>query len=161
MRPRTDTQADRHTHRHTHTHRRAWPQYISRRVRLTRNVTRINGRWRTRATRAAWQPTWHCIVASEIVIHRRLRYCSRRTMDEDDDEHAANNQCDKLATERSWQRFTSKLQSRQFAATALATYHSCIWRLRWGWSRLSFTEIFGIRELKSLQGYHVALFAWS
>jgi len=34
MRPRTD----RHTDRHTHTHRRAWPQYISRRLRLTRNV---------------------------------------------------------------------------------------------------------------------------
>ena len=42
MRPRTD----RHTHTHTHTHRRAWPQYISRRLayelRLTRNVTSIS-----------------------------------------------------------------------------------------------------------------------
>jgi len=31
-------QTDRHTHTHTHTHRRAWPQYISRGLRLTRNV---------------------------------------------------------------------------------------------------------------------------
>jgi len=32
MRPRTDSHTDRQTHR------RAWPQYISRRLRLTRNV---------------------------------------------------------------------------------------------------------------------------
>jgi len=34
-----DRQTDRHTHTHTHTHRRASPQYISRGLRLTRNVT--------------------------------------------------------------------------------------------------------------------------
>jgi len=32
-------QTDTQTHRHTQTHRRAWPQYISRCLRLTRNVT--------------------------------------------------------------------------------------------------------------------------
>jgi len=32
-------QTDRHTH--THTQRRGWPQYISRRLRLTRNVIRV------------------------------------------------------------------------------------------------------------------------
>jgi len=35
-REQTLTQTDTHTH--TQTHRRAWPQYISRRLRLTRNV---------------------------------------------------------------------------------------------------------------------------
>jgi len=39
MRSRTDTQAHKHTDRPTEqTHRRVWPQHISRRVRLTRNV---------------------------------------------------------------------------------------------------------------------------
>jgi len=36
MRPRTDRQTRRHTDTHRQTHRRAWPQYISRRLRLTR-----------------------------------------------------------------------------------------------------------------------------
>jgi len=68
-------------------------------------------------------------------------------------------QCDKLATELSWQRFTSKVATFQLPHLHF-TYPTCIWRLRWGWIRLSFAEIFGIRKLQSL-GYCVVLFAWS
>jgi len=66
---------------------------------------------------------------------------------------------DKLATELSWQRFVSKVANFQLPQLHL-TYPTCIWRIRWGWSRLSFAEIFGVRKLGSL-GHDVALFAWS
>jgi len=36
-------QTDTHTHTDTQTHRLAWPQYILRRLRLTRNATRHRG----------------------------------------------------------------------------------------------------------------------
>jgi len=42
----------------------------------------------------------------------------------------------------------------------ILTYLTCIWCLHWGWPRLGFAKIFGIRKLDSL-GYRVALFAWS
>ena len=41
-----------------------------------------------------------------------------------------------------------------------STYPTCIWRRRWGWLRLNFEKIFGIRKLESL-GYRAALFACS
>jgi len=34
----------------------------------------------------------------------------------------------------------------------ILTYSTCIWRLRWGWPRLSFAEIFDIITLESLCG---------
>jgi len=40
-------------------------------------------------------------------------------------------QCDKLATELSWQRFASKVADLQFPHLHL-TYPACIWRLSWG-----------------------------
>jgi len=52
-------------------------------------------------------------------------------------------QCDKLATELV---LCQKLP--------ILTYPTCIWRLRRGWCRLSFAEIFSIRKLESL-GYRV------
>ena len=58
-------------------------------------------------------------------------------------------QCDKLATELSWQRFTSKIASFQLQQLHL-TYPTCIWLLHWGWTRSNFAEIFGIRKLESL-----------
>jgi len=57
-------------------------------------------------------------------------------------------QCDKLATELSWQRFASKVVN--------VSYPTCIWRLRWGSPRLNFAKIFGFRKLESL-GYRAAL----
>jgi len=67
----------------------------------------------------------------------------------------ADDQCDKHATELSWQRLPC--DGRRFQVTDIASYSSkianfnlptCIWRLRWGWRRLSFAEIFfGIRKL--------------
>jgi len=67
-------------------------------------------------------------------------------------------QCDKHATELSWQRFASKVANFQLPHLRLS-YPTCIWRLRWGWPRLSFAEIFSNRKLESLI-YRVALFAW-
>jgi len=40
-------------------------------------------------------------------------------------------QCDKLATELSWQRFASKVVNFQLPRLHL-TYSTCIWRLCWG-----------------------------
>jgi len=40
-------------------------------------------------------------------------------------------QCDKLATEQSWQRFTSKVANFQLLHLHL-TYPTCIRRLHWG-----------------------------
>ena len=68
-------------------------------------------------------------------------------------------QCDKRTTELSWQRFASKVANCQLPHLHLC-YSTCIWRLRWGWSRMNFAEIFCIRKLDSL-GYRVALFAWA
>jgi len=73
--------------------------------------------------------------------------------------HNADAQCDKLATDLSWQRFASKVANFQLPHLHL-TYPTCIWRLHLGWLRLSFAEIFGVRKLGS-QGYLVALFARS
>jgi len=74
------------------------------------------------------------------------------------DECAAKNkvdaQCDKLATELSWQRFAPKVVNFQLPHLHL-TYPTCIWRLCWGWPYLSFAKIFSIRKLESL-GYRVA-----
>jgi len=56
-------QTGRHTDRHTH--RRAWPRYISRRLRLTRNVTR-----RHRATdtiKCEYTGSWQWRVSSYYV----------------------------------------------------------------------------------------------
>jgi len=59
-------------------------------------------------------------------------------------------QCDKLATKLSWQCFPSKVANFQ-------PLHCPIWHLRWGTSRLSYANIFGIKKLES-PGYQVALF---
>jgi len=64
-------------------------------------------------------------------------------------------QCDDLATELSWQRFVSTVANLQLLHLHL-TYPTCIWRLHWGWPRLSFAEICDNKKLESL-GYHVAL----
>ena len=58
-------------------------------------------------------------------------------------------QCDKLATELRWQRFASKFANLQLPHLHL-TYPICIWRLRWGWPRMSFAEIFSVRKLASI-----------
>ena len=60
---------------------------------------------------------------------------------------ALDAQRDKLATELSWKRFASKVAHLQLLRLHL-TYPTCIWRLRWGWVRLSFAEVFGIRKLR-------------
>jgi len=39
----------------------------------------------------------------------------------------------------------------------ILTYSTCVWRLRWGWLRLSFAEIFDVRKLESF-GYRAGLF---
>jgi len=70
-----------------------------------------------------------------------------------------NARCDKLASELSWQRFTSKAANFRLLHLHL-TYPTGIWRLRWGWPRLSFADIFGSRNLESLC-YRVALFVRS
>jgi len=44
---------------------------------------------------------------------------------------AARRKCDKLATELSWQRFTSTVANFQLLQLHL-TYQTCIWRLCWG-----------------------------
>ena len=54
----------------------------------------------------------------------------------------ADAQCDKLATELSSQRFTLQVANFQLL------YHTCICHLCWGWPRLSFAQIFGIRKLR-------------
>jgi len=69
-------------------------------------------------------------------------------------------QCDKLATELSWQRFASKVTNYCQLPHLHLAYPTCIWCLRWKWSRWSFAEIFRFRKLESLR-YHAALFAWS
>jgi len=66
---------------------------------------------------------------------------------------------DKLTSELSWQYFASKVANFQLPHLHL-TYLTCIWCLRWGWPRLKFAEIFGIRKPEFL-GCRVALFAWS
>ena len=86
-------------------------------------ITRISCRWLTRATR--------CITANVQV----------------------DAQCDKLATELSWQRFVLKVANFLLFHMHL-TYTGCIWHLRWEWPCLSFAEIFGTRKLESL-GYRV------
>ena len=96
-------------------------------------LTRTSCRWQTRATR--------CITANVLQTSSAVA------------------QCDKLATELSWQRFASKVANFQLPQLHL-NYPTCIWRPRWGWPRLSFAEIFGVRKLESL-GYRVALLAWS
>jgi len=96
-------------------------------------TTRISCRWQTRATR--------CITANVLQTNK------------------VDAECDKLATELSWQSFASKVATFQLLHPHL-TYPACIWRLRWGWPRLSFTKIFGSRKLESLS-YRAALFAWS
>jgi len=59
-------------------------------------------------------------------------------------------QCDKLATELSWQRLASKLESRQFAATtpALNLPHLHLAPPLQG---VSFADISSVRKLESLQ----------
>jgi len=71
-------------------------------------------------------------------------------------------QCDKLATELSWQRLRRWTFSSYSELSKVANFNlpHCIWRLRWGWPRLSFAEIFGVRQLES-PSYRVALLAWS
>jgi len=61
-------------------------------------------------------------------------------------------QCDKLATELSWQRFASKVDNFQLPHLHLAPALE--------WPRLNFVEIFGVRKLEFLD-YRVVLFAWS
>ena len=70
-----------------------------------------------------------------------------------------NAECDKLATEISWQRYASSVANFKLSQLHL-TYPTCIWHLRWGWPHLSFAEIFDVRKLESL-GYRVVLNAWS
>ena len=82
-------------------------------------VARISCRWQTRATR--------CITTNVLQTNK------------------VDAQCDKLATELSWQRFASKVANLQLPHLHL-TYPTCIWRLHWGWPRLSFAEIFGVRK---------------
>jgi len=73
--------------------------------------TRISCRWQTRATRS--------IMAKVMQTNN------------------VNAQCDKLATELSWQRFSSKVANFQPQHLHL-TYLTCIWHFRWGWSLLNF-----------------------
>jgi len=63
--------------------------------------------------------------------------------------------CDKLATEQSWQRFTSKVANLQQSHLHL-TYCTCIWHLHWG-DPFEFCQDFRHQKLDSL-GYRVALF---
>jgi len=67
--------------------------------------TRISFRWQTRST--------SCMTANVLQTNN------------------VDAQCDKLATELSWQRFASKLANFQLPHLPL-TYPTCIWRLRWG-----------------------------
>jgi len=67
--------------------------------------TRISCRWQTRATRSIMA---NVLQASHV-----------------------NAQCDKLATELSWQRFVSKVANFQPQHLHL-TYLACIWHFRWG-----------------------------
>jgi len=62
----------------------------------------------------------------------------------------ADAQCDKLATELSWQRFASKVA--KFSVTASAAFNLPHLHLVPAprWPRLSFAEIFDIRKLESL-----------
>jgi len=60
-------------------------------------------------------------------------------------------QCDKLATQLSWQRFASKVTNFQLPQLHL-TYPTCIWRPRWELPRLNFAKLFGFRKLEFL-GY--------
>jgi len=65
-------------------------------------------------------------------------------------------QCDKLATELSWQRFTSKVANFQLLHLHFNQPHLHL--VPWGDPVLSFVEIFGITKIEPL-GYCVALFA--
>ena len=68
----------------------------------------------------------------------------------------------KRVTELSWQRLRLS-DCRRFRDIAscrkspILTYLTCIWRLRWGWPRLSFTEIFGVGRK---EGDDVPLSRW-
>jgi len=97
---------------------------------IANKITRISCHWQTHATR--------CITANVLQTNK------------------VDAQCDKLATELSWQCFASKVTNFQLPHLYL-TYLTCIWHLCWGWPCLSFAEIFGIRKLDTL-GYRVALF---
>jgi len=70
-------------------------------------------------------------------------------------------QCDKLATELSWQRLrwsTFWVIASYLSKVANFNLLTSIWRLRWGWPLLSFAAIFGVGKLEFVQGYCVALF---
>jgi len=43
---------------------------------------------------------------------------------------------------------------------AILTYHTSIWRIRWGWSRWNFADVFVIRITES-SSYRTALCVWS
>jgi len=86
-------------------------------------LTRISYRWQTHTT--------YCITANVLQTNK------------------VDAQCDKLATELSWQRFVSKVASFHLPHLHL-TYPACIWRLCRGWPHLSCAEIFVVRKLKFL-----------
>jgi len=94
--------------------------------------TMISCRWQTRTT--------CCITANMLQINK------------------VDAQCDKLASELSWQRFASKVANIQLPHLHL-TCPTCIWRLRWWWSCLSFVESFGIRKLESLRDHTFSRFS--
>ena len=72
--------------------------------------TRISHPWQTRATR--------CIMANVLQTNK------------------VDAECDKLATNLSWQCVASKVTNVHLPHLHL-TYSICIWRLHWGWPRLS------------------------
>jgi len=96
-------------------------------VNLTTLLTSISYCWRTRAMR--------CITAN--VLQTKV-----------------DAQCDKLATELSWQRLRRSTFSSYSELGPICqklpilTYSTCIWRLRWGWPRLNFAEIFGSKKTR-------------
>ena len=92
----------------------------------TVTITRISCRWQTRATRYS---TANVLETNKIDPSR-----------------------DKLATELRWQRFATKVANFQLLHLHL-TCPICICRIRSGWTRLSFADIFGIRKLS--MGYGV------
>ena len=64
-------------------------------------------------------------------------------------------QCDKLATELSWQCLLAmvdvfELQRVIYWKLQILTYPTCSWHLCWGWPHLNFAEIFGNRKLETV-----------
>jgi len=88
---------------------------------FTRIEASISCRWQTRATR--------CVTANVLQTNN------------------VDAQCDKLATELSWQRFASKVAIFQLPQVHLI-YPTCIWRLRWGWTPFEFCWDFGHQKTR-------------